>query len=57
MNSIVMPRVADFSVSLPKPTPHQVRTRLTIRNTWIERLALWAERQPAHHRLGSWTVI
>ncbi len=23
---------------------------------WVERLAMWAERQPQHHRLGSWTV-
>jgi len=21
---------------------------------WLERLALWADRQPTHHRLGSW---
>ncbi len=24
---------------------------------WLERLALWAEAQPVHHRLGSWTVM
>lgn len=22
---------------------------------WIDRLAAWAERQPQHHRMGSWT--
>jgi hypothetical protein len=24
---------------------------------WLERLALWAERQPMHHRLGSYTRL
>ncbi len=24
---------------------------------WLERLALWAETQPVHHRLGSWTML
>jgi hypothetical protein len=24
---------------------------------WIERLATWAERQPMHHRLGSYTQL
>jgi hypothetical protein len=23
---------------------------------WLERLALWADAQPAHRRLGSWTM-
>jgi hypothetical protein len=23
---------------------------------WLERLALWAEAQPQHHRLGCWTL-
>jgi len=23
---------------------------------WLERLALWADAQPQHHRLGSWTL-
>jgi hypothetical protein len=23
---------------------------------WLERLALWADAQPQHHRLGSWTM-
>jgi hypothetical protein len=26
------------------------------RPDWLTRLALWAERQPQHHRLGSWTL-
>jgi hypothetical protein len=24
---------------------------------WLERLAAWADRQPLHHRLGSWTRL
>jgi hypothetical protein len=24
---------------------------------WLERLAIWAERQPAHHRMGSYTQL
>lgn len=24
---------------------------------WMERLAIWAERQPMHHRLGSYTQL
>jgi hypothetical protein len=24
---------------------------------WMERLAAWAERQPVHHRLGSWEQL
>ena len=23
---------------------------------WIERLANWADRQPVHHRVGSWVL-
>lgn len=23
----------------------------------LERLAAWSERQPSHHRLGSWTCV
>jgi hypothetical protein len=23
---------------------------------WLERLALWADAQPQHRRLGSWTL-
>jgi hypothetical protein len=23
---------------------------------WLERLALWSDAQPAHRRLGSWTM-
>jgi hypothetical protein len=25
--------------------------------SWLERLAAWAERQPYHRRLGSWTLL
>jgi hypothetical protein len=27
------------------------------RPDWLTRLATWAERQPNHHRLGSWTHL
>ena len=27
------------------------------RTDWMERLAAWAERQPNHHRLGSWMLM
>lgn len=27
------------------------------RADWMERLAAWAERQPNHHRLGSWMLM
>ena len=39
-HTVVLPRVA--------PVPAQLG--------WLERLALWAEAQPAHRRLGSWTM-
>lgn len=29
-------------------------TRTRIPASWMERLAAWAERQPQHHRVGSW---
>jgi hypothetical protein len=31
-------------------------TLTTLRPTWLERLAAWAEAQPAHRRMGSWTL-
>ncbi|MCU0923406.1 MAG: hypothetical protein MUF16_24295 [Burkholderiaceae bacterium] len=31
-------------------------TTASARMGWLERLALWAEAQPAHRRLGSWTM-
>ena len=28
---------------------------VAVGTSWIDRLAAWAERQPMHHRLGSYT--
>ena len=25
--------------------------------SWLERLGQWAERQPQHHRMGSWQAL
>ncbi|MBK7024949.1 MAG: hypothetical protein IPH41_16105 [Sulfuritalea sp.] len=51
-----------FSFHLPRlphlPRRPASRTRITAasapRASWMERLAAWAERQPAHHHAGSW---
>ncbi len=48
-----------FSFHLPR---HPRRPATFVRGTvasaprasWMERLAAWAERQPAHHHAGSW---
>lgn len=45
------------------PVPRAARRPVAVRQapapaarpaSWIERLAAWAERQPVHHRVGSW---
>lgn len=43
------------------PVPRAARRVAAVRQapaarpaSWIERLAAWAERQPVHHRVGSW---
>lgn len=38
----------------PTPTAPAPSTRTT---SWLQRLADWAERQPMHHRLGSYTAL
>jgi hypothetical protein len=41
-----------------RPTTQDLRCAETAaRADWIERLAAWAERQPNHHRLGSWMLM
>jgi hypothetical protein len=30
--------------------------RAAAHNSWIERLADWADRQPVHRRVGSWVL-
>jgi hypothetical protein len=45
-----------FGAPLPRRATHQpvARPRQALPLGWLERLALWAERQPMHHRLGSY---
>jgi hypothetical protein len=38
------------TVAQPRVAPVQAQPG------WLERLALWADAQPAHRRLGSWTM-
>jgi hypothetical protein len=33
------------------------RTETAALTGWMARLAAWAERQPNHHRLGSWMLM
>jgi len=40
------------SLASSGPTPLRLHGR-----GWAERLAAWAERQPAHRRLGHWTAL
>ena len=49
--NVFPPRIVGIS-SLPKPALQSTRHRITL----LERLAAWADRQPQHHRLGSWTA-
>jgi hypothetical protein len=55
---------AHFGIGLPRlhraPTlPQASRPARTAAPAlpWLARLAAWAERQPQHHRLGSWTRL
>lgn len=52
MNTINLPRIA-LAPTFAKPAPRSA----TFPVSWMERLAAWAERQPQHHRLGSWTAV
>jgi hypothetical protein len=58
--------VAHFGLSMRRvaslPLPQRMLTRALARPAavgqgpdWLERLATWAEHQPVHHRLGSYT--
>ena len=49
-------------LTLPARRPLQPRPIIVApdkrrRVDWIERLAAWADRQPYHRRLGSWTRV
>jgi hypothetical protein len=48
-------RVA-MTPSAPRRTAAtRVRTDIVAsRDSWLDRLAAWADRQPAHHRMGCW---
>jgi hypothetical protein len=61
-------RTADYGLRFPAAQvaqglrqPSLPRARAAIetvaRPDWIDRLAAWAERQPSHHRLGSWMLM
>lgn len=55
MNTLTLPAIVRTA---PAPrrqpaTPVAAAPRLG----WIERLATWADRQPYHRRLGSWTRV
>lgn len=59
MNTLVARHVPACAPA--RTTPCQVVARPTptasipvSSGSWIERLADWAERQPAHRRMGSW---
>ncbi len=52
MNILSLPHIVR-AASLPKPALQSTRHLITL----VERLAAWADRQPQHHRLGSWTRL
>lgn len=47
--SLHIPRSAQRPETLPRVSATSVP-----RASWMERLAAWAERQPVHHRIGSY---
>lgn len=53
MNTLALPPTAHRTLQPRRPTTTPVDA---IRRGWIERLAAWADRQPRHHRLGTWTM-
>lgn len=57
MNSHTAPH--GFGLRIPRAarrptTQTRVPARTAAPASWMERLAAWAERQPVHHRVGSW---
>ncbi|MDX5368574.1 MAG: hypothetical protein LPJ94_03860 [Thauera sp.] len=52
MNIINLPRIA-LAPAFERPAPRSATSPVS----WMERLAAWADRQPQHHRLGSWTAV
>jgi len=45
---------AAFGLVRHPATQDSARAKAASLEDWMERLAAWAERQPNHHRLGSW---
>ena len=52
MNTTSLPRIA-LAPAFEKPASRSATSPMS----WMERLAAWADRQPQHHRLGSWTAV
>lgn len=52
MNIINLPRIA-LAPAFERPAPRSATSAVS----WMERLAAWADRQPQHHRLRSWTAV
>jgi len=52
MNTNSLPRFA-LAPAFEKPAHRSATSPMS----WMERLATWADRQPQHHRLGSWTAV
>lgn len=45
-----------MNTAILRPVLSPSRVAVPAMPSWLERLAAWAERQPQHHRLGSWTA-
>jgi hypothetical protein len=56
MSTIALNR-APNAVMRPAQRPALASAATPPRASWLERLAIWAERQPVHRRLGSWTAL
>lgn len=61
MNTNTVPH--GLSLPIPHPVPRSAQRPETLPRVsaasvpganWMERLAAWAERQPVHHRIGSY---
>jgi hypothetical protein len=55
-SGLVLPRPARPSAGRQASPARRASPARATSFGWIERLALWAERQPQHHRLGSYLV-
>ncbi len=48
-------RLAPIQSAQRRSSPVRVcADRGAVRDGWLDRLAAWADRQPAHHRMGCW---